>query len=94
MVKKKLNRAERERSKAVSRLLSIPMEAVMADEKRDDDAIEVIEPLPTGETEEEHDRIRRSNDIDQRLEREGVVSKHNRGYDEAAHRAGTRSKKG
>jgi len=60
----------------------------MADEKRDDDAIEVIEPLPTGETEEEHDRIRRSNDIDQLLEREGVVSKHNRGYDEAAHSQG------
>jgi restriction endonuclease Mrr len=55
----------------------------MADEKRDDEATEVIEPLPTGETEEELDRIRRSNDMDQLLEREGLVSKHNRGYDEA-----------
>ena len=62
----------------------------MADEKQDDEAIEVIEPLPTGETEEEHDRIRRSNDIDQLLEREGLVSKHNRGYDEAVHRQGKR----
>jgi hypothetical protein len=48
---------------------------------------EVIEPLPTGETEEELDRIRRSNDRDQELEREGIISKHNRGYDEAAHSA-------
>ena len=55
----------------------------MADDKTTE---EVIEPLPTGETAEEHDRIRRSNDIDQQLEREGVISKHNRGYDEAAHR--------
>ena len=52
----------------------------------------VIEPLPTGETAEEHDRIRRSNDIDQQLEREGVISKHNRGYDEAAHRQGKRER--
>jgi hypothetical protein len=45
---------------------------------------EVVEPLPEGETEEERERIRRSNDLDQRMEREGVVSRHNRGYDEAA----------
>ena len=32
----------------------------------------------------EHDRIRKSNDRDQQLEREGKVSRHNRGYDEAA----------
>jgi hypothetical protein len=54
----------------------------MAKKEPDD---QVIEPLPTGETEEELDRIRRSNDLDQQLEREGIVSKHNRGYDEAAH---------
>ena len=53
----------------------------MADDEREE---EVIEPLPTGETEEEHDRIRRSNDLDQRMEREGIESRHNRGYDEAA----------
>jgi len=53
----------------------------MADDEQED---EVIEPLPTGETEEERERIRRSNDLDQRMEREGIVSRHNRGYDEAA----------
>jgi hypothetical protein len=31
----------------------------------------------------EHDRVRSSNDRDQRLERDGVESEHNRGYDEA-----------
>jgi len=67
----------------------------MADERPDDQEIDdVIEPLPTGETEEEHDRIRRSNDLDQRLEREGLVSQHNRGYDEAVRkREGRRAKK-
>ena len=54
----------------------------MADDEREE---EVIEPLPTGETEEEHDRIRRSNDLDHRMEREGKVSRHNQGYDDAAH---------
>ena len=41
-------------------------------------------PLPSSETESEHDRIRRSNERDQRLEREGKGAPHNRGYDEAA----------
>ncbi len=53
--------------------------------KHEDDDQDVIEPLPTGETEEELERIRRSNDLDQRMEREGIVSRHNRGYDDAAH---------
>ena len=44
----------------------------------------VIMPPPGDDTQAEHDRIRRSNDKDQRLEREGIASKHNRGYDEAA----------
>ena len=52
----------------------------MADE---DDDLTVV-PLPTGETEEEHQRIRSSNDRDQQLEREGKPSRHNRGYDQAA----------
>jgi hypothetical protein len=43
-----------------------------------------VVPLPADETQEEHDRIRSSNDRDQALEREGKVSRHNRGYDEAA----------
>ena len=38
----------------------------------------------------EHERVRSSNDRDQQLEREGTVSNHNRGYDEAAQ--GTPSK--
>jgi hypothetical protein len=41
-------------------------------------------PIPSSETEEEHERIRESNDRDQQLEREGRPSRHNRGYDEAA----------
>jgi hypothetical protein len=41
-------------------------------------------PLPSRETQAEHDRIRRSNDRDQELEREGKIAPHNRGYDEAA----------
>jgi hypothetical protein len=42
-------------------------------------------PAPPVETpQHEHDRVRSSNDRDQRLERDGKESKHNRGYDEAA----------
>jgi hypothetical protein len=44
----------------------------------------IVVPLPTGETEAEHQRIRSSNDRDQQLEREGKVAPHNRGYDRAA----------
>ena len=43
-----------------------------------------VVPFPSGETEAEHDRIRASNDRDQKLEREGKVAPHNRGYDEVA----------
>jgi hypothetical protein len=53
----------------------------MADDRQDD--VEIV-PLPSSETEAEHKRIRSSNDRDQELEREGKVSRHNRGYDEAA----------
>ena len=52
-------------------------------EDNEDDAMTVI-PIPTSETQAEHDRIRKSNDRDQELEREGKKSRHNRGYDEAA----------
>jgi len=52
----------------------------MADDKED---LTVV-PLPTGETEEEHRRIRSSNDRDQQAEREGRKNRHNQGYDEAA----------
>jgi hypothetical protein len=51
----------------------------------DDDREELTTvPIPSSETEQEHKRIRQSNDRDQRLEREGKSSRHNRGYDEAA----------
>jgi hypothetical protein len=53
----------------------------MADDELDE---MTVVPLPTEETEAEHKRIRSSNDRDQQLEREGKVSRHNRGYDEAA----------
>lgn len=53
----------------------------MAD--NEDDDLTVV-PLPSSETEEEHRRIRESNDRDQALEREGKKSRHNEGYDEAA----------
>ena len=51
--------------------------------KDQQDEVEIV-PLPSSESEAEHKRIRSSNDRDQRLEREGKVSRHNRGYDEAA----------
>lgn len=53
----------------------------MAKNKNDD--ITVV-PIPASESQAEHDRIRKSNDRDQKLEREGKVSRHNQGYDEAA----------
>jgi hypothetical protein len=43
-----------------------------------------VVPIPTSETQAEHDRIRKSNDRDQELEREGKKSRHNSGYDDAA----------
>ena len=58
----------------------------MADDELDE---MTVVPLPASETEEEHKRIRSSNDRDQQLEREGKVSRHNRGYDEAADGAPT-----
>jgi hypothetical protein len=43
-----------------------------------------VVPIPASSTQSEHDRVRSSNDRDQELEREGELSEHNRGYDEAA----------
>jgi hypothetical protein len=51
--------------------------------ENEDDDLTVV-PMPSSETQAEHDRIRKSNDRDQELEREGRPSRHNRGYDEAA----------
>ena len=52
----------------------------MAD--KDDDL--TVVPIPSSETQAEHDRIRKSNDRDQEMERRGQRAPHNRGYDEAA----------
>jgi hypothetical protein len=43
----------------------------------------------SGDSDVEHDRVRSSNDRDQALEREGVTSRHNQGYDEAVKGATT-----
>lgn len=43
-----------------------------------------VVPIPSGDSEAEHRRIRSSNDRDQKAEREGKESPHNQGYDEAA----------
>jgi hypothetical protein len=51
--------------------------------KTPDNATEVV-PIPSSDTQTDHDRVRKSNDRDQRLEREGKPSAHNEGYDEAA----------
>ena len=51
--------------------------------ENEDDNLTVV-PIPASESETEHDRIRKSNDRDQQLERDGKPSRHNRGYDEAA----------
>ena len=42
-------------------------------------------------SETEHDRVRSSNDLDQELEREGITSRQNRGYDEAVRGGGDQS---
>jgi hypothetical protein len=49
----------------------------------DQDDLTIVQ-MPTSETEEEHRRIRSSNDRDQKAEREGRKNRHNQGYDEAA----------
>lgn len=49
----------------------------------ENDDITVV-PLPASDSEAEHQRIRSSNDRDQRAERAGDKSRHNQGYDEAA----------
>ena len=42
-----------------------------------------VAPIP-GEDDDEAERIRKSNERDQEMERRGEQSRHNRGYDEAA----------
>jgi hypothetical protein len=65
----------------VVRTVEVWSEVRMAN--REDDDLTVV-PIPSSETQSEHDRIRQSNDRDQELEREGKRAPHSRGYDEAA----------
>jgi len=58
------------------------LEAEMADDDANDDMTPV--PIPSSETEDEHRRIRSSNDRDQADEQQGRRNRHNAGYDEAA----------
>lgn len=51
--------------------------------ENEDDNMTVV-PIPGQDNEAERQRIRKSNDDDQEMERQGEQSRHNRGYDEAA----------
>ena len=66
----------------MARLLRLELRRFLLTDAKNDDI--TVVPIPASETQAEHDRIRKSNDRDQRLEREGKASRHNRGYDEAA----------
>ena len=62
-------------------------------EPRDDQDMMNDTPQSDRETSNiEHDRVRSSNDRDQELEREGIESEHNRGYDEAVRGGGSRNR--
>lgn len=52
---------------------------------KDESAPEItVVPVPVVDSASEHQRVRSSNDRDQRLERDGIVAPHNQGYDEVA----------
>jgi hypothetical protein len=53
-----------------------------AQEKQRDDDLN-REDITSGQSDTERERVRSSNDRDQELEREGITSRHNRGYDDA-----------
>jgi hypothetical protein len=57
----------------------------MAEQRRNasGDTTENTRPRANESSETEHDRVRSSNDRDQRMERKGLDSTRNRGYDEA-----------
>ena len=56
----------------------------MAEQRRNtsEETLENTRPRANESSETEHDRVRSSNDQDQSMEREGVESTRNRGYDE------------
>ena len=55
----------------------------MAESRTSSSTFENTRPRANEDSEIEHDRVRSSNDQDQELEREGMESDRNRGYDEA-----------
>jgi ATP-dependent Lhr-like helicase len=55
----------------------------MAESRDSSSTFENTRPRPNEDSNMEHDRVRSSNDQDQELEREGLGSTRNRGYDEA-----------
>lgn len=56
----------------------------MAEQRRNssEETLENTRPRANENSETEHDRVRSSNDQDQQMEREGVDSTRNRGYDD------------
>ena len=54
----------------------------MAESRNSSDTLENTRPRSNEDSETEHDRIRSTNDQDQAIEREGLESRRNRGYDE------------
>jgi ATP-dependent helicase Lhr and Lhr-like helicase len=54
----------------------------MAEPRNSSDTLENIRPRQNEDSETEHDRIRSTNDQDQAMEREGLESRRNRGYDD------------
>jgi hypothetical protein len=65
----------------------------MAEPRNSSDTLENIRPRPNEESETEHDRIRSTNDQDQAMEREGLESTRNRGYDDVV-RGGDAAREG
>jgi ATP-dependent Lhr-like helicase len=67
----------------------MPGGTTMAETRKNQNAADRNGPERDGETSDtEHDRVRESNDTDQQLEREGITSRHNRGYDQAVQGGG------
>jgi len=54
----------------------------MAEPRNASDTLENTRPRSNEDSETEHDRIRSTNDQDQAMERQGLESRRNRGYDE------------
>ena len=57
----------------------------MAEPRSSSETLENTRPRPNEDSAAEHDRIRSTNDQDQEMEREGLQSRRNRGYDDAVH---------